>query len=351
MKARGLVYGELIDHFRLGYADRTLGYRLPEKNRKAGEALRGQLQRLGVLRESGHEHLSGSLVIPILGEDGAVLGMYGRKITPNLRKGTPLHLYLPGPHRGVFNVQALKESREVILCEALIDALTFWCAGFVNVTSAYGVEGFTNEYWEALERYGVDRVYIAYDRDDAGNQAAQQLGEQMGKRGIEALRVLFPRGMDANQYALKVTPADQALGAVLRGARWIAGPTRRLRTMGVELTAPEVWAALQETKTAEPKPVSEPAAAAAQLPSAHGGFEGELFGQFRSVVRGPKPALSARDHPGDCRALPEHAVSSSQRGRPSAFFSIAVRAAYLSAHVLQVAGAPTRHRAKPRFGA
>ena len=65
--------------------------------------------------------------------------MYGRKITTNLRAGTPLHLYLPGPHRGVWNEEALEASKEIILCESLIDALTFWCAGFRNVTASYGV--------------------------------------------------------------------------------------------------------------------------------------------------------------------------------------------------------------------
>ncbi len=59
--------------------------------------------------------------------------MYGRKITPNLREGTPNHLYLPGEHRGVWNEEALIASKDVI--EALIDALTFWAAGFCNVTA------------------------------------------------------------------------------------------------------------------------------------------------------------------------------------------------------------------------
>jgi len=70
------------------------------------------LQALGILRESGHEHFNGSIVIPIFSCEGDVLGMYGRKITPNLREGTPLHLYLPGPHRGVFNEQAVRASKE-----------------------------------------------------------------------------------------------------------------------------------------------------------------------------------------------------------------------------------------------
>jgi hypothetical protein len=35
---------------------------------------------LGVLRDSGHEHLSGSLVIPVLDHVGEVVQLYGRKI-------------------------------------------------------------------------------------------------------------------------------------------------------------------------------------------------------------------------------------------------------------------------------
>ena len=60
LAGRGLQSAELCAHFQLGYANRTLGYRLPQKNRRAGAALRGSLQRLGILRASGHEHFSGN---------------------------------------------------------------------------------------------------------------------------------------------------------------------------------------------------------------------------------------------------------------------------------------------------
>ncbi|MDQ3274749.1 MAG: CHC2 zinc finger domain-containing protein [Actinomycetota bacterium] len=80
LEKRGLKSAELVEQFKLGFANRTLGLRLPAKNRDAGEALRGRLQKLGVLRESGHEHFNGSLVVPILGVGGEVLGMYGRKV-------------------------------------------------------------------------------------------------------------------------------------------------------------------------------------------------------------------------------------------------------------------------------
>ncbi len=63
----------------MGFANRTLGYRLPPKQVKAGAAVRSQLQRLGVMRESGHEHFTGSIVVPIFDEQGAVVEMYGRE--------------------------------------------------------------------------------------------------------------------------------------------------------------------------------------------------------------------------------------------------------------------------------
>lgn len=221
LASRGLQHAEAVERFRLGFANRTLGYRLPAKNRKEGAAIRSRLEALGVMRASGHEHLNGSLVVPVFDEEGRVAELYGRKITQGLRPGTPLHLYLPGPHRGVWNVEALQASREVILCESLLDALTFWCAGFRNVTAAYGVEGVTPDHWKAFERYGTERVLIAYDRDEAGEKAAEKLAEQLTSRGIGAYRIHFPKGMDANEYALKVQPAAKSLELVVRKALWL----------------------------------------------------------------------------------------------------------------------------------
>lgn len=141
LEKRGIASSEAIAKFKLGFANRTLGYRLPAKNRREGAAIRGALQRIGLLRASGHEHFNGSIVIPIFGEQGEVTEVYGRKITPGLREGTPQHLYLPGPHRGIWNRSALKTSKEIILCESLIDALTFWSAicGWKCLESAQSV--------------------------------------------------------------------------------------------------------------------------------------------------------------------------------------------------------------------
>ncbi len=244
LQRRRIADPEAIERFRLGLSDRTLGYRLPEKNRKVGAELRGRMQALGILRASGHEHFAGSLVIPVIDAEGRVSEMYGRKLRDDLRPGTPKHLYLPGPHRGVWNPEVLVASREVILCESLIDALTFWCAGYRNVTATYGTEGFTGDHLEAFRSHGTGRVLIAYDRDPAGDKAAAALAAMLMGEGIECFRVVFPRDADANSFACDASSAAEALGRQVRAAEWMgAGEKKRRLDVEPVVVSPPVAAA------------------------------------------------------------------------------------------------------------
>lgn len=65
LEKRGLIHPELVDKFKIGFVDRTLGYRLPPMAIKAGEEMRERLKGLGILRKTGHEHLRGCVVFPI----------------------------------------------------------------------------------------------------------------------------------------------------------------------------------------------------------------------------------------------------------------------------------------------
>jgi DNA primase catalytic core len=257
LEKRGLKSAELVERFRLGFSDRMLGPALPDKNRRAGAEIRQQLERLGIFRASGHEHLRGSLVVPVFNLDGDVVQLYGRKINDNLRGGTDYHLYLPGPMRGVWNEEALVASKEIILCEALIDAMTFWCAGYRQVTASYGVNGFTKDHRAAFERHGIERVYIAYDGDEAGNKAAVKLAEELTQRGVECFRVEFPKGMDANEYARTTQPATKLFGLLLNRAAWMGKGARPAGRVAVPVIVPESIAA---PPTVAPPAAEEPAA-------------------------------------------------------------------------------------------
>ena len=337
LESRGLKSSEIIDRFRLGFANRTLGYRLPAKNRAAGAAMRGRLQKLGILRESGHEHFNGSLVIPVINGQGEVTEMYGRKITPNLRPGTPDHLYLPGEHAGVWNEEALIVSKEIVLCEALIDALTFWTAGIRHVTASYGVNGFTADHRAAFERHGTERVYIAYDRDEAGDKAAEKLAEELMQSGIECFRVLFPKGMDANAYALKVQPAAKSLAVLLNKAQWLgkgARPEPRLLEPVIEaepepgaaaepdiepLPAETNAAAKEEIIAAEPIEAEIESATVAPVevtpePAPAASIPAEIEEQVFSLAASPEPVAPIEPEPGPAAPAPTIDVPVEMRG-------------------------------------
>ncbi len=309
---RGLQSAEMVEHFRLGYANRTLSYHLPASNRVDGEAQRARLKELGILRNQkpGHEHFNGSLVVPVFNLAGDVVEMYGRKITPRLREGTPLHLYLPGEHRGVWNEQALIASKEIILCEALIDAMTFWCAGYRNVTASYGVNGFTADHRAAFEKHGTKRVYIAYDNDEAGNKAAAKLAEDLMQLGLECFRVEFPKGIDANEYALKVTPASKSLGVLLHRAAWLGKgqpPAERVAVPVIQAEPPAAAAPAIEPLPAEAKSTAK-----------------------GKKIEEPMPALSIEPQPAAVKAAAKGKIIEEPMPKPEPptqeFFSLAVNA-------------------------
>ncbi len=293
LERRGIASRELIEQHRLGFANRTLGLRLPATAIKAGAEVRGRLQKTGILRDSGHEHFNGCLVVPVFDQTGNVTEVYGRKITPNVNP--PWHLYLPGPHRGVWNERGLLGQAEVILTEALIDAMTFWCAGYRNVTAAYGVAGLTDDHLAMFKRLGVRRVLIAFDRDDAGERGAEKAAERLMADGIECYRVQFPKGMDANEYACKVTPADKSLGLLIRKAVWLGKGAAPTETPGQHVED------VAATAPAEPEPEPSSLAAEAAAPPPAADIAAEVsddeivvsFGDRRYRVRGLAKNLSA----------------------------------------------------------
>lgn len=294
LATRGLDDEELVRRFRIGFADRTLGLRLPEKNRREGAAIRERLQELGVFRkDSGHEHFNGSVVFPIVngsepdGRKGHVAEIYGRKITKGLRKGTPNHLYLPGAHHGIFNPGALKHpepsrpaggethdpnrspegrawpggghAREIILCESVIDALTFIRHGMENATCIYGTQGFTGELFEAIKAANLDAVRLAYDADDSGEKAAQRDAEKLEAIGVAVHRIRLPMGEDVNSFAL--ANGAEALKKAVRSAEWLgagtsAAPAAASSFLAAELAVDEASPVVAKKEAVEPsKPV------------------------------------------------------------------------------------------------
>ena len=104
LASRGLDHPDFAEPFRLGFANRTLGYRLPNKNRVAGAEIRGRLQELGIFRESGPRALQRLRGLPDPRRGGPGSRALRPQDRPGLKPRVARHLYLPGPRRGIFNL-------------------------------------------------------------------------------------------------------------------------------------------------------------------------------------------------------------------------------------------------------
>jgi DNA primase len=235
---RGLHSPEMMAYFGLGYADRSLGLQMPEKNRMAGAAVRTKLERVGLYRASGHEHFNGCIVLPITDEAGAVVQVYGHKLNRRLHPDTQYDLSLPRPHH-IWNLSGLQGQKAVVVTKTAVDALTLWVNGYRAVTCTDAVAGDLRVLAKTVQDLEVAFLTIAMSADDAALAAA--VGDAVADAGIGVWKVILPSGMGVNKYALKHKKSE-AIARLLAQAVWSgSGPEPErpvFEPLPVAVTAP-----------------------------------------------------------------------------------------------------------------
>jgi len=193
---RGIQGEEINTTFKIGFANGSLKNTLPENG-----PLIDSLKSVGILNSKGTELFYNCIIFPILNEDGQVVEIYGRNIE---RDG---HLYLPGPHQGVFNWPAARAYKEIILTEGIIDALSLYVLGQRNVIPLYGAHGLTADHLALLEKERARKIYLCLDNDEAGKKAQESLSKKLSLLGMEVKTVQLPPDChDANDYLKKRAP-------------------------------------------------------------------------------------------------------------------------------------------------
>jgi DNA primase catalytic core len=223
LRARGITDNSIFTDFKIGFSNGTLLNTIP-KDGDVGDALK----EIGILNGKGHEMFYGGVVFPLFNENKDCVGLYGRRLVLSESEGTqninsPNHLYLPGPRKGVFNYQAAKRSKSVILTESIIDALTLFNAGFKDVIPCYGVNGLTEDHLTLFARCQTKEVYLCFDRDDAGSLGAERIAGQLRDKGIDSYIVNLPsleseEKTDINSFFLSTADAPLIFEKLLREA-------------------------------------------------------------------------------------------------------------------------------------
>jgi DNA primase catalytic core len=201
LKGRNLADAAMLETFQIGCSNGSLLKALP----KSGDLIR-HLKTLGVLNAKGQEHFRGCVTVPIFDTAGKVAGIYGRRVND----AEPRHLYLSGPHRGVFNGAAAKTSQSLFITEAIFDALSLWQAGQRNVIALYGAHGWTDDHGQLLRDNGTTEIYLCLDNDQAGAEATARLKAEVLPPLVKQIHVVkWPEGVkDANEFFLSRSPAD-----------------------------------------------------------------------------------------------------------------------------------------------
>ena len=243
------VGAEAIERFRIGVSDRSLGYRLPRANRKAGAEVRGRLQRLGILRQTGHESLRGCITVPLLDEDDAVVTVYGRRLDD--RAVETADVYASSISIGVFNIEALRTNRDIVVCSSVFDALVMWSNGVRGVTAVHDAN---RAHLKAhIAKSAIAKVTLCFPRTVEGDGGAEQLKEVLSAAEVEIFRALLPSGMDARSFiASSSSLPSEALATVLRQAEWIGGLKPKSPSPAVPvIDPPAATEVTQPTNTAD----------------------------------------------------------------------------------------------------
>jgi hypothetical protein len=107
-------YGESLD---IGYCDRTMGKNIPKCKTPEGAAIRGSLQRCGLVRASGHELFRGCIVFPTLDDVGNVISAVGYRVG-RIRGGSKAIVYWHKPDPKAFVDVGMAFAKELINAKA-----------------------------------------------------------------------------------------------------------------------------------------------------------------------------------------------------------------------------------------
>lgn len=189
LKSRGLYAPELLSRLQIGYSPGDLASKVSASQKR-------ELKQVGILTDKGYEAFSGCIVFPLFDPSSQTVGLYGRKVD---NRSKLKHLYLKGPHRGLFNHNAFKVYPDrIILTESIIDALTLMVLGFDNVSCIYGTNGVTSDLLASLKENRVREVVLGFDNDDPGRQAVEKIAQQFIEIGL-SVKTIFPPEKDWNE--------------------------------------------------------------------------------------------------------------------------------------------------------
>lgn len=220
LNGRGISQ-EIISSFSIGYALDSFTSLLSNLGRhgyKGEELLAAGLVAEG--RQQLYDKFRNRVMIPIKDPKGKIVGFGGRV----LDNSTPKYLNTAetewfNKRRLLFAMdvayKAIRSSRQAIVVEGYMDAISLHAAGISNVVASMGT-AFAVEQAKLLKRV-ADEVVFCYDSDSAGRKASVRAVSIARTEGLKVRIAGVPEGKDPDEYVRRY--GKEAFLKVLSEAR------------------------------------------------------------------------------------------------------------------------------------
>ena len=203
LNGRG-INQEIINSFSIGYALDSFTSLLSNLGRhgyKGEELLAAGLVAKG--RQQLYDKFRNRVMIPIKDPKGKIVGFGGRVLDDSTPK------YLNTAETEWFNkrrllfamdvaYKAIRTSRQAIVVEGYMDAISLHAAGISNVVASMGT-AFAAEQAKLLQRI-ADEVVFCYDSDSAGRKASVRAVSIARTAGLKVRIAGVPEGKDPDEY-------------------------------------------------------------------------------------------------------------------------------------------------------
>jgi len=143
------------------------------------------------------EQMTDRIVFPITDVRGKTVCYVGRHSMSN---GNPRYVNYPvGATIPLFPAKLTEHFRSIVLVEGIFDMLNCYDKGLRNVVCTFGTSKLLNETGQKLLSYkimGVEKVFVLYDGDAAGREAAKKIKPLIEAVGFLVEIIDLPEGQD-----------------------------------------------------------------------------------------------------------------------------------------------------------
>ncbi len=197
-----------LEKFEIGYAPKQgdMLYKLlsSEKFSEEEMVLAGLVHKGGM--KGRKDFFTERIMFPIRDRMGAVIGFSGRKFQEETFGGK----YVNTPETPLFKKShvlfglcysryRIAKERKALIVEGQIDALRLIHEGWDFTVAGQGT-AFGEGHVKELLHLGVERVYLAFDGDPAGQEAAAKVGDLFQSKGVEVFLLSLPSGADPDSF-------------------------------------------------------------------------------------------------------------------------------------------------------